>query len=302
MRPGPTTSSVRPASSAPSQPRGSHVRHSPACTARRRLGQPPRDREDQREGEVGRRVRQHVRRAPDRDAALRARLEVDVVRPDRVVGDDPQPRAGVEQRGVDAVGQQAQQALGAGRPLAQRLRAPAAARPSQTSTSSSSAERVQRARDRRVTKTVAIAVALWFTRHAQAPARPRRRPRRRRADRRRRDQERHHSRPRRRRARRSTSARGPTFKGKVSGEGTVWIHVSKSKKTDGDGVIGNEHVIQQAKRKNGKFSVKAKFFDFPDVLAQLAGHVLLAGAPHQLRGQTRATASRRARSSSFKVG
>jgi len=56
----------------------------------------------------------------------------------------------------------------------------------------------------------------------------------------------------------------PTFKGKVKGPGSVFLHVSKSKKTDGDGVIGNKELIAQARVKQGRFSHKARFFDFPE--------------------------------------
>lgn len=56
----------------------------------------------------------------------------------------------------------------------------------------------------------------------------------------------------------------PTFKGKVSGPGVIYVHVSKSKKVKRDGVIGYDAMIQKAKRRsNGTFSVKADYFDFP---------------------------------------
>lgn len=56
----------------------------------------------------------------------------------------------------------------------------------------------------------------------------------------------------------------PTLKGKVSGRGSVFVHVSKQKKTDKDGVIGNKELITEAKVKKGRFSVKAPYFDFPE--------------------------------------
>ena len=55
----------------------------------------------------------------------------------------------------------------------------------------------------------------------------------------------------------------PTMKGKVKGPGQVWVHVCKSKHKDDDGLICSE-AIQRAKKKNGKFSAKMKFFDFPE--------------------------------------
>ena len=91
--PRPTMPSVAPARSVPRSPAGSHVRHSPARTVSAPDTIPPREREDEREREVGRRVGQHVGRVADRDAAGRRGLEVDVVGPDREVGDRPQVRA-----------------------------------------------------------------------------------------------------------------------------------------------------------------------------------------------------------------
>jgi hypothetical protein len=55
----------------------------------------------------------------------------------------------------------------------------------------------------------------------------------------------------------------PTFKMRVRGAGTVWVHVCKSKKRNGDGVICNKTQIGQAKKKGGIFRFKPKFFDFP---------------------------------------
>ena len=57
------------------------------------------------------------------------RLEVDVVEADRVVRDGPQLRRGVEQLGVDAVGEQRQQPLGARAHARAAVRAAAAGRP-----------------------------------------------------------------------------------------------------------------------------------------------------------------------------
>jgi hypothetical protein len=56
----------------------------------------------------------------------------------------------------------------------------------------------------------------------------------------------------------------PTMKGRVSGPGQVYVHVCKSKKKDADGLICTKEAIQRAKKKSGKFSVKLKFFDFPE--------------------------------------
>jgi hypothetical protein len=56
----------------------------------------------------------------------------------------------------------------------------------------------------------------------------------------------------------------PTFNGKVKGAGTVWVYVSTSRKTDKEGVIDNDQMIQKARKQNGRFSTKARFFDFPE--------------------------------------
>jgi hypothetical protein len=56
----------------------------------------------------------------------------------------------------------------------------------------------------------------------------------------------------------------PTMKGKVKGPGQVYVHVCKSKRKDDDGLICTDEAIQRAKKKNGHFSVKLKFFDFPE--------------------------------------
>jgi hypothetical protein len=58
------------------------------------------------------------------------------------------------------------------------------------------------------------------------------------------------------------SRQSPTLKGRVKGPGKVFVHVCKSKKKDDTGVICSDAAIQQAKKKNGKFSAKLKFFDF----------------------------------------
>jgi len=56
----------------------------------------------------------------------------------------------------------------------------------------------------------------------------------------------------------------PTMKGRYTGSGQIYIHVCKSKKKDADGLICTKEAIKKAKKKNGKFSVKLPFFDFPE--------------------------------------
>lgn len=62
----------------------------------------------------------------------------------------------------------------------------------------------------------------------------------------------------------------PTFKGKVSGPGVVYVYVSRSPKRYKDGTIDNPktmadlEMIQRAKKSGGRFSTKARFFDYPE--------------------------------------
>jgi hypothetical protein len=56
----------------------------------------------------------------------------------------------------------------------------------------------------------------------------------------------------------------PTFKIRVRGKGTVWVHVCKSAKKNKEGVICDEESILQAKKKGSLFRVKAKYFDYPE--------------------------------------
>jgi hypothetical protein len=55
----------------------------------------------------------------------------------------------------------------------------------------------------------------------------------------------------------------PTFKGRVSGDGVVYIYVSDSKRKDKNGLIAHDALIQKAKRKGASFTARAKFFDYP---------------------------------------
>ena len=60
-----------------------------------------------------------------------------------------------------------------------------------------------------------------------------------------------------------TAGESPTFKMRVKGKGQVWVHVCKSKKKDSEGVICSNESIGRAKKKNGVFRYKPKFFDYP---------------------------------------
>ena len=69
------------------------------------LGEPARDREDQRHGHVGSIVGEHARRVGDHDLARTGRVKVDMLDPRAEVGDQLEPLARpFDQRGVDPVG------------------------------------------------------------------------------------------------------------------------------------------------------------------------------------------------------
>jgi len=54
-----------------------------------------------------------------------------------------------------------------------------------------------------------------------------------------------------------------TFKGRVEGPGTIFVHVCKSaKKSEKEGVICTKQAIGRAKKKGGRFSYRQKVFAF----------------------------------------
>jgi hypothetical protein len=55
-----------------------------------------------------------------------------------------------------------------------------------------------------------------------------------------------------------------TFKLRYKGPGQIWVHVCKSRKKDSDGLICSDESIGRAKKKNGRATYKARFFDFPE--------------------------------------
>ena len=58
----------------------------------------------------------------------------------------------------------------------------------------------------------------------------------------------------------------PTFKMNITGDHTgVFVHVCRSKRKDGDGMICHDEVIGEAKKKRGsRYEFKAKFFDYDE--------------------------------------
>jgi hypothetical protein len=58
----------------------------------------------------------------------------------------------------------------------------------------------------------------------------------------------------------------PTFKMNIRGAHSgVFVHVCKSRRKDGDGMICSDEVIGKARKQAGsRYEYKAKFFDFPE--------------------------------------
>jgi hypothetical protein len=60
------------------------------------------------------------------------------------------------------------------------------------------------------------------------------------------------------------SGKSATFRMKVSDPGSgVFVSVCKSSKKDKEGVICRKATFLQAKKRNGRYEAKQKFFDFP---------------------------------------
>src|SRR5688572_12514290 len=55
----------------------------------------------------------------------------------------------------------------------------------------------------------------------------------------------------------------PTFRGRVRGPGSVWVYVSRSRRTHERGLIAHDAMIQRAKRERGAFRVRARYYDYP---------------------------------------
>ena len=61
------------------------------------------------------------------------------------------------------------------------------------------------------------------------------------------------------------AGKAATFRMKVADPGAgVFLHVCKSSKRDKQGMICKKATILQAKKRNGAFQAKQRFFDFPE--------------------------------------
>jgi hypothetical protein len=56
----------------------------------------------------------------------------------------------------------------------------------------------------------------------------------------------------------------PTFKMRYSGPGKVYVHVCRSRKKNKVGLICSKESIGKARKKDGRATYKAKYFDFPE--------------------------------------
>jgi hypothetical protein len=68
-----------------------------------------------------------------------------------------------------------------------------------------------------------------------------------------------------------TAGKTPTFKFRSSGAGTHWVHVSKSKKRDAEGVVKSDAAIGQARKSGGVWKFKPKYYDYPAFWANQRG-------------------------------
>jgi hypothetical protein len=60
------------------------------------------------------------------------------------------------------------------------------------------------------------------------------------------------------------AGKSPVFRFRSTGQGPRWVHVCKRKKKDKAGIICHKAEIGQAKKKNGVYEYKPKFYDFPE--------------------------------------
>lgn len=56
--------------------------------------------------------------------------------------------------------------------------------------------------------------------------------------------------------------RSPTFRMRVEGPGTVWVHVCRKAKRRPDGTICSDEAIGQARKSGGEFRYRPKFYDY----------------------------------------
>lgn len=67
------------------------------------------------------------------------------------------------------------------------------------------------------------------------------------------------------------AGRAPTFRMRVSGPGTVWVHVCRSSRRRADGTICSTASIGQASRRGGEFRYRPKFFAYDSFWLNVPG-------------------------------
>src|SRR3712207_6639144 len=65
--------------------------------------------------------------------------------------------------------------------------------------------------------------------------------------------------------------RSPTFRMRVDGPGTVWVHVCKSRRRRADGTICSAASIGQARESGGEYRYRPKFFDYASFWLNVPG-------------------------------
>ena len=65
--------------------------------------------------------------------------------------------------------------------------------------------------------------------------------------------------------------RSPTFRGRVAGPGTVWVHVCRSARRRADGTICSTASIGEASIRAGVFRFRPKFFDYDSFWLNVPG-------------------------------
>jgi hypothetical protein len=73
----------------------------------------------------------------------------------------------------------------------------------------------------------------------------------------------------------------------VRGKGAVWVYVCRSPKRDAKGVICDHEMVRQARRRGNRFTVRPKFFDFPEFWLNTPGTYYWQAHRMHCEGNTR---------------
>ena len=83
------------------------------------------------------------------------------------------------------------------------------------------------------------------------------------------------------------SGESPTFRMRVRGRGSTWVHVCKSARRNRQGVICTEESIGRARRSGRTYTYKPRFFDFPAFWLNNPGTYYWQAHRIQCEGSTR---------------